>query len=232
MMKNGNDEKIKQEDDFSIRLEFYFFDPAKTHQEYKSTYLEKYDEDHLNKYGGVKYSTLYLLREDMAFCLGQNLGSEKKVEIKGLGPANFASIALMNIAINTVVKSFFGGCDYNRFGREYMGIKQGWQLKALRNLRNALDHNQYGLSNRCKECSVKTYYNLSNQFDELVSIDKKWNRDYPSIRYKVNPRKLYSCLESGIKKLHTEVKDNSDDSLAKKFMDNVRVKDWLLLGDN
>jgi len=96
------DPKIDKED-FNNRLEMYFFDPSRTHREYKKEYQKRYDESHLKKYGGVRFSPLYLLREDIYFCFGKSPGCNKEINYKNFGPANFAGIVLINIAFTNLV---------------------------------------------------------------------------------------------------------------------------------
>jgi len=108
-----------------------------------------------------------------------------------------------------------------------MAVEKDWKLVSLKKLRDVLVHNNYGLSYRCRRCGTKIYFSLSDRFINIIEIEEGWDRSYPSVLYKVNPEKLHRVLESAIKNLKEDIEKN--DNLKRRFIKNIRIKDWLLL---
>jgi hypothetical protein len=209
--------------DLNNRLEMFFFNPKEIHAKYREKYQQLYDIKHIKKYG-IRFSPLYLLREDIFFCLGKSLG-KKKIKFN-FGPANFAGVILINTAINNIVNKLFNK-DFVKFGTEYLEINEEWKINKIWHLRNTLIHNNYGLSYRCDKCSSKIYFKLDTNLKDLIKIDKKWQRNYPSELYIINPKRLHEIFENALKKVEKEINNNK--KLQKIFMNNIRLKDWLIL---
>lgn len=210
--------------DYNNRITMFFFDPKKTHDEYRKTYSELYNNKHIEEYG-IRFSPLYLLREDIFFCLGKSLGKNKEITFN-FGPANFAGVILVNTAINNLVNKIFNQ-DFRKFGLEYLQIKEEWKINKIWHLRNTLIHNNYGLSYRCDECSSKIYFKLDSKSEYLIKIDETWQRNYPSELYIINPEKLHEIFENALIKVKQDINENKN--LQKIFLKKIRLKDWLIL---
>jgi len=222
-------EKKIDEKDLTNRVSMYFFSPLKSPNEYRIEYKLKYGESHIKKYGGLRFSPLYLLRKDVYFCLG-SYGLSRKNIGQNTESALFAGILLINIAFTNLTNKLFDK-NYTLFAKKYMGIEREEELKALRLLRNALEHNNYSLfyryRDRDKKTLIKIYFSINLRFAKLIEKDVTWKTKYPSELYKINPRKLHMSLEKGISRLKIDILKKGS-FIYKKFIKNIRLKDWTL----
>jgi hypothetical protein len=202
-------------------IELFFFDPKKNKDAYKNSCLETGNTDVCKK-NGYLFSPLYLVLRDIRFCFG--VGAEFNLIRDDLEFPDRAGILLIDIAFRNLVKKIFKS-DFDMFAEKYMEITSD-KLKGIRNLRNALEHNFYGLSFYDKNDKFHYYYFLSYKYDLIQEINKQPNK--MSVAYGVNPRKLYTSFEKGISSFKQTLLDRTNPD-RKYFRSSLDLKSWIII---
>lgn len=211
-MPNINDEIDK-------KIEEFFFGPGKSPDEYKKLF---FINNPTNK--KPKFSPLYLARRDIYYCFGMNPQDPKhtserfsdKIEF---GPAYFAGIWLIWETLITLARST-GERDQNNFIRKLLKINS-INVLALRQLRHAITHMNYGLRHRDRQYGLYQFA-LSSNFKHLIRKGRK--SKYPSKNYRVNPVIFHQRFEKGLTNLRDQLSRQHNRQLRFKFNHSYPTK--------
>lgn len=208
------------------KIELFFFDPVKSREEYIEFY-KKVNPDRIAKESGrYRYSPLYLLLKDIRYCYG--IGLEFNPIREHLNTAEFAGIVLLRIAFNNTVKRIYSG-RFAHFAKKYMGIADPESVDAINLLRNALEHSYYSLSIIRKKDKVKIYFSLG-YYDWIIKKAENWKRPYASEMYMVNPKRLFTSFEKGVRKLKNDISDPRNEKLRNNFQSKLSLDEWVIMG--
>ncbi len=210
------------------KVEEFFFGPGQNSAEFQRLFFKNNPN-----YKHVRFSPLYLARRDIYYCLGMNPeDGSKSIKTKtGFGPANFAAIWLIWETLITLAKST-GINDRNKpnqndFIAKLFKIKLS-SVIALRKLRNAITHINYGLHYK-DECNVLWQFNLSSIHNVLVRKARK--SKYSSNNYKINPIIFHQKFEKGLTSLKEKLQNRRNKKLRESFnnSDPTKRANWTLI---
>jgi hypothetical protein len=208
------------EEELDQYIELFFFDPSKNKDTYKKSCMTMGCSNVFCEKGCL-FSPLYLVLRDIRFCFG--VGKEFNSIRDDLEFPDRAGILLIDIAFRNLIKKIFKH-DFDEFAQKYMELTSD-NLKGIRNLRNALEHNFYGLSFYDKDDRCHYYYSLSYNYKLIQEIRKQPCEKF--ITYGVNPRKLYSSFENGII-LFKQILLKHSNPDRKYFRSSLDLKSWII----
>lgn len=218
---------MTENEEIDLNIELYFFDPNKEKDDFLDQYKKDKDDRHKRE-KGYRYSPLFIIQKDIRYCLGARKVFHKYIPDSELDPANFAAVILIHSAFNNLVRRFYSG-DYPRFAKNFMDIDNPEYLNALNMLRNALMHNNYGLSYNAND--IKYYFLLGIGLNQLIE-KVKFNTSYPSQGYSVDIRKLSSAFERGAQKFKEKLLDRNQGRLRQNFISHFDVDNWMFIHDS
>lgn len=206
-------------DELDKFIDLFFFDPQ--NRENDDDYIKKYAilcPDRLRRERGYRISPLYHLLKDMRYCYGLRKFHNEKAREQA---PDFAGLVLINIAYTNLVKRVYGKKDIERFALRYMGLTKN-QAHILRLLRNALEHGFYGLRTYDKDNQRTVYFSLSYDYDLIEE-----SNETQDVLYRVNPRKIFSKFNDGIRSFHAALKTHTHPN-RKDFKKLLNLDNWSL----
>ncbi len=211
-------------EEIDLRSFFYFYSPRLDHARYALDYRQKYNEQHIIKYG-IRYSPLYLLREDIMYCLGKTRAGKNNMHNLTFGPAIFASLLLLSIGIDILRKVL--GISHPDFLSRYMVINNQDLVQALADLANGVKHNKYSLYHRNKTTKILSFFILGAiDSGDVIQEDQSWKKS-ESKRYIIDPFSLYKSFEKAVEYVQEEI--SKDPGKHYRFMEQSKLKYWISL---
>ena len=214
---------------FSDKVKLYFFDPAKSLDEYADLFLstKPFNNWITSTHKIVKASPLYQLRHDIHLCYGREKGLPQNIEYP-----NKAGILLINIALQTISRDVYSiNLDNNiANSKEFFTDFLNLNIKdciALRLFRNALVHNGYKFQIHDKNIKTKASFFLSLDSKNIVEeISANTQNGTKNVSYHIQPRKLFSHFNKCTKNLQKKLLNDPNDKLALKFNKKCDLSDW------
>ena len=151
--------------------------------------------------------------------------------VNNFGPAYFAGIWLIWETLVTLARSI--GINSRDNSRQNGFIANLFRIKldsviALRKLRNAITHINYGLRYR-DERNILWQFSLSTGFETLIR--KARRRQYSSNNYKINPIIFHQKFEKGLTVLKKQLQNRRNNNLRINFNSSEPTKrsNWTLM---
>ena len=216
-------------DEIDKKIDEFFFGPGQKVKEYNQLFVKNNPGD------PIRRSPLYIARRDIYFCFGMNpedpehtsrLFSEK---IK-FGPAYLAGIWLIWETLITLAKckgiNSRDNSQQNDFISKLFKISLSNTI-AIRKLRNAVTHINYGLRYR-DEQNVLWQFNLNPKLKYLIRKSQKSN--YPSNNYVVNPIIFHQKFEKGLTYLKEQLLHGKNIQVRNNFNNSEPAKrsNWIM----
>jgi hypothetical protein len=211
------------DNEIDSKIDEFFFGPGQKTEEFNRLFTKNNPGD------PIRRSPLYIARRDIYFCFGMNPEDPKHVKKLftdgiGFGPAFFAGIWLIWETLITLARcqgiNSRDNAQQNDFIAKLFKISISSTI-ALRKLRNAVTHINYGLRYR-DERDVLWQFNLNSKSGFLIRKMRRSN--YPSNNYVVNPIIFHQKFEKGLTELKKRLLDKKNIQLRDSFNNSEPTK--------
>ena len=208
-------------DDIDKKIEEFFFNPAKTLDEYGLTYKSNNPNEE-----AVRFSPLYLASRDIYYCFGKNPEISKKIETGSMfGPTKFIGFVLTYQTLDMVARAI--GLKPKDYLQKFFDFSTT-EAVDLSELRHAITHEWYSLFGFRQKDKKNIWFDISDFSDKII-IPKKVSDSDREAHYVVNPTSFYKNFFESLEKVKQGLLDKENEQKRMAFNKRVTHKHWVII---